>query len=144
MDSNGNLFLSDAILALSIVVVAFFIFNTLISLPNPTYSDTSNNFKSAQDVMEVLSGKVDFGDNTFLAEITGILKENKNSVESVRKVSSLCADELDGMKLNNYRFVESNNLNNKVLASHGDYSGANNVSTATRHYDNYSYTLYVW
>ena len=89
-------------------------------------------------------GKVDFEDKTFLNHITGILKENKNSKKSVLEVSQICGDKLAEFKIKNYRFVESNHLNSKVLAESGDFTKAEDVSVATRNFDGYSYTLYVW
>ena len=118
--------------------------NSLVSLPNPTYSDISHNSKNAQYIMEILSGKVDFEDKTFLSYITNILKENKNSKKSVLEVSQICDDKFAEFKINNYRFVESNHLDSKILASSGDFTKADTVSVATRNFDGYSYTLYVW
>jgi hypothetical protein len=43
-----------------------------------------------------------------------------------------------------YRFSETNMLDDKVLASSGEYSDADNVSVAIRSYGDYSYTLSVW
>ena len=107
-DEKGNLYLGDAIIALSILFIVMLMLNTMVSLPNPTYSDISHNSKDAQDVMEILSGKVNFHDKTFLSEITAILKENKNSKKSVSEVSQLCDEKFDEFKLENYRFVETN------------------------------------
>ena len=143
-DEIGNLYIADAIIALSILFIAMIMLNSLVSLPNPTYSDISHNSKNAQDIMEILSGKVDFKDHTFLSEITGILKDNKNSKKSIREVSQICDDKFCELKLSNYRFVESNKLDSKILSESGDFSKAERISVATRNYDGYSYTLYLW
>ena len=142
-DEIGNLYIADAIIALSILFIAMIMLNSLVSLPNPTYSDISHNSKNAQDIMEILSGKVDFKDHTFLSEITGILKDNKNSKKSIREVSQICDDKFGELKLSNYRFVESNKLDSKILSESGDFSKAERISVATRNYDGYSYTLYL-
>ena len=142
-DHKGSLYLADAILALSILIIVMLMLNTLVSIPNPTYSDVSHDSKDAQDVMEILSGKVNFQDKTFLSRITAILKENKNSKESIREVSQICDDKFSEFKLTNYRFVETNHLDS-VLSGSGDFSKAGNLSVATRNFDGYSYTLYVW
>ena len=143
-DNKGSLYLADAILALSILIIVMLMLNTLVSIPNPTYSDVSHDSKDAQDVMEILSGKINFQDKTFLSRITAILKENKNSKESIREVSQICDDKFAEFKIDNYRFIESNHLNSKVLASSGDFTKADSVSVATLNFDGYSYTLYVW
>ena len=142
-DNRGSLYFADAIIALSILIVVMLMLNTLVSIPNPTYSDVSHDSKDAQDVMEILSGKVNFRDKTFLSRITAILKENKNSKESIREVSQICDDKFGEFKLTNYRFVETNHLDS-VLSGSGDFSKADNLSVATRNFDGYSYTLYVW
>ena len=143
-DQSGNLYIADAIIALSILFVAMMMLNTLVSIPNPIYSGVSHDSKTSQDVMEILSGKVDFDDKTFLDEISSILRENKNSKDSIRRVSALCEEKFDEFHLTNYRFIESNQLDSTVLAAGGDYSQAQNVSVATRNFDGYSYTLETW
>ena len=144
IDEKGNLYIADAMIALGILFIAMLMLNSLVSLPNPTYSDVSHDSKNAQDIMEILSGKVDFEDKTFLNYITHILKDNKNSKKSVQEVSQICDDKFAEFKIDNYRFIESNHLNSKVLASSGDFTKADSVSVATRNFDGYSYTLYVW
>ena len=143
-DRSGNLYIADAIIALSIIFIAMMMLNSLVSIPNPTYSDVSHNSRTSQDIMEILSGKVDFEDKTFLEEITAILKENDNSKKSIREVSAICTEKFSEFHLANYRFLESNQLDSTVLASSGDFSKAGNVSSATRSFDDYSYTLEVW
>lgn len=144
IDDSGNLYLADAIIALSILFVAMLMLNSMISIPNPSYSDVYHDSKNAQDIMEILSGKVDFDDDTFLSEITAILKENKNSKKAQREVSQICSEKFSQFALTNYRFTESNQLNSQVLSQSGDFSKSQNVSVATRNFDGYSYTLYVW
>ena len=143
-DETGNIYIADAIIALSILFITMLMLNSLLSLQSPTYSDISHNSKNAQDIMEILSGKVDFKDHTFLSEITGILKDNRNSKKSIMEVSQICDEKFKELKLSNYRFVESNKLDSKTLSQNGDFSKADSISVATRNYDGYSYTLYLW
>ena len=144
IDETGNLYIADAILALSIIFIVMLMVNTLISLPNPIYSEISHNSKDSQDIMEILSGKIDFDDKPFLAKITEILKDGEDSEKSVKEVSLICKDKFKEYNLTNYRFVENNHLDSKVLASSGNLKENSNVSSATRCYDDYSYTLMVW
>lgn len=143
-DECGSLYIVDALLALSILFIVLLMLNTIITLPYPSYSQTSHDFNTAQDIMEILSGKVDFEDKTFLGEITEILKDNEDSDDSVRKVSAICKSKFREFNLTDFKFVESNHLDSKVLASSGTQSGDSNVSVATRSYGDYSYTLYIW
>ena len=144
LDDKGYFHIIDAILAVVLLLTVFLIVNTAISIPNPDFSYETHDIRLAQDAMELLSGKVNFTDQTFLAEISQILEEGENSKESIRKVSKLSADRLDSFDIKNYRFSESNVLKGKVLASSGDYSKASDISAATRDYGDYSYTLSVW
>lgn len=144
IDERGNLYLADALIALSILFVAMIMLNSLISLPNPNYSDFSHDSKNAQDIMEILSGKVDFEDKTFLGKITSILKDNKNSKKAQKEAGQVCDEKFAELGLVNYRFIESNKLNSQVLSSSGDFSRAESLSVATRNWDGYSYTLYLW
>ena len=144
LDDKGYFYIIDAILAVMLLLMVFLIVNAAISIPSPNYSYDSKGIAKAQDTMEMLSGKVNFTDQTFLGEISEILKENENSKESTREVSKLCRDKLDSFNIKNYRFIETNVLKGKVLASSGDYSKASDVSVATRNYGDYSYTLSTW
>ena len=93
---------------------------------------------------ELLSGKVDFEDESFISEISAILSEGENSKESIREVSRISKSKLDSYDLENYRLVETNVLNNVVLTSKGDWDNAENISVATRTYGEYSFTLSTW
>lgn len=144
LDSKGSFFIIDAILAIVLILIVFFIVNSAISIPTPEYSYQTKDNRDVQDIMELLSGKVDFTDQTFLGEISNILKENKNSKQSIMEVSKISKDKLDSYNLDNYQFSENNVLKGEVLASSGDYKKAQNVSVATRNYGDYSFTLSVW
>lgn len=144
LDEKGSFYLIESILAIAILLMAVFVVNTAISIPSPDYSYDSLDFRTSHDVMEALSGKVNFTDKSFIGSISDTLKENKNSKKSVRDVSEICRAKLDTFNLANYRFCENNVLDGKVLSSSGDFSKATGVSQATRTYGDYSYSLYVW
>ena len=104
--------------------------------------ELKNRFGSGKVVVK--EEKINFNDNTFLGEISNILKEGKNSKQSIREVSEISKDKLDSYKLKNYMLTENNVLKGEVLASKGDYKKADNVDVATRSCGDYSYTLSVW
>ena len=144
LDEKGNFFIIDAVLAVILLLAVFIVFNSAISIPDSSYSNEIKESKNAQDIMEILSGKIYYSDGTFISDISEILKENKNSKESIREVSGLCEDKFESLKIKNYRFSETNVLKDKVLASSGDYSNAKDVSSATRSYGDYYFTLSTW
>ena len=128
LDDKGYFYIIDAILAVMLLLMVFLVVNTAISIPSPDYSYEAHNIKTAQDTMEILSGKVNFTDQTFLGEISQVLEDGENSKESIREASKLCKNKLNSYGIKNYKFCENNVLGGKVLASSGDYS----------------YTLSVW
>ena len=144
LDEKGNFFIIDAVIAIILLLVVFLAFNSAISLQDSSYSNEIRESKNAQDIMEILSGEINNADRTFIGDISEILMDNKNSKESVSEVSKLSKDKFSTLKLKNYRFSETNVLDDKVLASSGDYSNANDVSVAIRTYGDYSYTLSIW
>ena len=144
LDEKGNFFIIEAILAVILLLIVILAFNSLILFQNSDYSSDIKNSMSAQEIMEVLDGKINFTDQSFLGDISAILKEKKNSKESIQEVSQLCDEKFKTFKLQNYRFSENNLLDGKTLASDGDYSKAKDISVASRDYGDYSYTLSVW
>ena len=144
LDEKGNFFIIDAILSIILLLIVLLAFNSALSLYDSSYSSEVKESKNAQDIMEILSGKINYTDRTFIGDISEILRDNGNSKESVSEVSKLSEDKLNTLKLENYRFSETNVLDDKVLASSGDYSKANDVSVAIRTYGDYSYTLSIW
>lgn len=144
LDNKGSFYILDAILAIFLLLIVFLVINTAISLPPADYSYESKDIRTAQDVMELLGGKVGFDDNIFFSEISEILEDGKNSKESVREVSKISKDKLKSYNLKNYRLTENNVLNGEVLASSGDYEKASDVDVATRDCGDYSYTLSIW
>ena len=144
LDNKGNLIIIDAILIIGLLFIILMVVNMVISIQNPIYSDDIKNFQDAQDIMQTLSGKIDFSDTTFLAGISEILIESDNSKQSIREVSDISKNKFQNLNIENYRFSENNVLDGKVLASSGDSSTADNVSVASRNYGDYYYTLSVW
>ena len=144
LDEKGNFFIIEAILAIILLLIVILAFNSLILFQNSDYSSDIKNSMSAQEIMEVLDGKINFTDQSFLGDISAILKEKKNSKESIQEVSQLCDEKFETFKLQNYRFSENNLLDGEMLASDGDYSKAKDISVASRDYGDYSYTLSVW
>ncbi len=144
LDNKGSFYIIDAILAVILLLIVFLAINATITMPTHDYSYETRDIKTAQDIMELLSGKVDFEDESFISEISAILSEGENSKESIREVSKISKSKLDSYNLENYRLVETNVLNNVVLASKGDWDNVENISVATRTYGEYSFTLSVW
>ncbi len=143
LDERGYFYIIDAFLAVVLILTVFLIVNTTISSPNH-HSFQMHDIETAQDTMELLSGKVNFTDKTFLAEVSQILEDGENSKESIRQASKICKEKFDDFNLKNYRFTENNVLKGKILSSSGDYSKAGKVSVATRNFGDYSYSLSVW
>ena len=146
IDNKGFVSLADAMLSIFILLMVLVAFNMVVDIEIPSLSEESNDFKSSQDIMEIMSSKVDGRDYTVLERITYILSENNNSIASKREVKAIL-DEFFMVyfdEMYHYSFVETNQLNGEVLSSNGDYSSSERVNVAIRNYGNYSYKLYIF
>ena len=145
-DSKGFVSLTDALLSVFILFMVLIAFNMMIDIEIPSLSEENNDFKTSQDIMEILSSKVDGRDYTLLERITYILSKDNNSIASKREVKEI----LDGFFMiylddrYHYSFAETNQLNGAILSSNGDYANSERVNVAIRNYGNYSYKLYIF
>ena len=146
IDNKGFVSLADAMLSIFILLMVLVAFNMVVDIEIPSLSEESNDFKSSQDIMEIMSSKVDGRDYAVLERITYILSENNNSIASRREVKAIL-DEFFMVYFDDryhYSFVETNQLNGDILSSNGDYSSSERVNVAIRNYGNYSYKLYIF
>lgn len=145
-DNKGFISLTDALLSIFILLMVLIAFNMITDIEIPSLSEKNNDLKTGQDIMEIMSSKIDGRDHTVLERITYILSENNNSIASKREVKEIL-DDFFMVYLEDryhYSFVETNQLNGEVLSSNGDYESANNIDVAMRKYGNYSYSLYLF
>lgn len=145
-DNKGFISLTDALLSIFILLMVLIAFNMITDIEIPSLSEENKDLKTSQDIMEIMSSKIDGRDHTVLERITYILAENNNSIASKREVKEIL-DDFFMVYLEDryhYSFVETNQLNGKVLSSNGDYESANNIDVAMRKYGNYSYSLYLF
>lgn len=148
-DNKGFISLIDALLSIFILFMVLIAFNMVIDIDVPSLSEENNDFKTSQDIMEIMSSKVDGRDYTLIERISYILSKNNNSIASKREVKALLDDffavYLEGNDQDfHYSFSETNQLNGEVLSSNGDYATADRVNVASRNYGNYSYSLYLF
>lgn len=145
-DNKGFVSLIDALLSVFILLLVLIAFNMVIDIDLPSLSEENNDFKTSQDIMEIMSSKVDSRDHSLIERISFILSSNNDSISSKREVKALLDDFFssyldDG---HHYAFVETNHLNGEVLSSNGDYESSDKVNVAIRNYGNYSYKLYLF
>ena len=108
--------------------------NSVVVTSNPSLSQKADNFNKAQDIMEALSGKVNFTDETFLSEISNILSDRWDKNKAIKEVFELTKSKFEELGLkDNYKFVEVNELNGATLLSSGNYDSAENISIAIFH-----------
>ena len=145
-DNKGFISLIDALLSIFILLMVLIAFNMIIDIDVPSLSEENSDFKTSQDIMEIMSSKIDGRDYTLIERISYILSSNNNSIASKREVKLLLDDFFSDYLENNHRyaFVESNNLDGEVLSSNGDYESSDRVNAAIRNYGNYSYKLYLF
>ena len=145
-DNKGFASLIDALLSIFILIMVLIAFNMMIDIDIPSLSEENRDFKTSQDIMEIMSSKVDGRDYTVIERVSYILSSNNNSIASKREVKSLLDDFFSAYLDDDfhYAFVETNHLDGEVLSSNGDYESSDRVNVAIRNYGNYSYKLYLF
>ena len=121
-DERGFLSLFDSLLALFLVFVVFIAFNMVMEIEVPSLSEENKDFKTSQDLMEILSSKATDRDYSTLEIISYTLDYNNNSLASQREVTGIL-DEFFSIYLSSgsYSFAETSQLGGKVLSSRGNY-----------------------
>lgn len=144
-NERGYVAVFEALMVIFLVLTCVLFLNSVVVTSNPSLSQKADNFNKAQDIMEALSGKVNFTDETFLSEISNILSDRWDKNKAIKEVSELTKSKFEELGLkDNYKFVEVNELNGATLLSSGNYDSAENISIASRNYGDYCYRLYVW
>ena len=143
-DERGFLSLFDSLLAVFLLFIVFIAFNMVMEIEVPSLSEENNDFKTSQDLMEILSSKATDRDYSTLEIISYTLDYNNNSLASQREVTGIL-DEFFSIYLSSgsYSFAETSQLGGKVLSSRGNVMDGDEVTVAIRHHGNYSYKLYV-
>lgn len=144
-NERGYVAVFEALMVIFLVLTCVLFLNSVVVTSNPSLSQKADNFNKAQDIMEALSGKVNFTDETFLSEISNILSDRWDKNKAIKEVSELTKSKFEELGLkDNYKFVEVNEFNGATLLSSGNYDSAENISIASRNYGDYCYRLYVW
>ncbi|WP_273476291.1 hypothetical protein [Methanobrevibacter woesei] len=144
-NERGYVAVFEALMVIFLVLTCVLFLNSVVVTSNPSLSQKADNFNKAQDIMEALSGKVNFTDETFLSEISNILSDRWDKNKAIQEVSKLAKPKFEELGLkDNYKFVEVNEFNGATLLSSGNYDSAENISIASRNYGDYCYRLYVW
>ena len=148
-DNKGFLSLMDTLLSILMLFIILISFNLMMDMDIPSLAEENNDFKTSQDIMEIMSSKLDGREYSTLERISYILSKNNNSISSKREVKLILDDffitYLSDNEMNyHYAFVESNQLDGEVLSSNGDYITADRLIVAIRNYGNYSYKLYFF
>lgn len=138
-ENNGVYTITDGIIAISLIFIAFFAFNSMINIDivNNNYQ-VLNDYKTSQDLMEILSTNTD---EVSLNQIYYILKSNNNSIESTNQVSLILNSFFDkNIPDKNYVFK----VNNEIFASKGNLEDKDNYNSAKRRLGDYTFTLIVY
>ena len=143
-DERGFLSLFDSLLAVFLLFIVFIAFNMVMEIEVPSLSEENSDFKTSQDLMEILSSKATDRDYSTLEIISYTLDYNNNSLASQREVTGILDEFFSSyIARGNYSFAETSQLGGKVLSSRGNVMDGDEVTVAVRHYGNYSYKLYV-
>ena len=138
-DERGFLSLFDSLLAVFLLFIVFIAFNMVMEIEVPSLSEENSDFKTSQDLMDILSSKATDRDHSTLETISYILDYNNNSLSSQREVTKIL-DEFFSIYMPRGNYSQ---LGGKVLSSRGNVMDGDEVTVAIRHHGNYSYKLYV-
>ena len=146
-DKKGFLSLLDGILAILIIFIGLIAFNMILNFHAPSPYDDYIDSKLANDVMELMTLKIDENTYSTLESIVWTLQDSDNTLnyETKEKIESIAGNFLNKTIPNkNYLLVENNVLGGEVIVSKGDILTAHDVSTSTRNLGEYSFTLSVF
>ena len=146
-DNKGFLSLLDGILAILILFMGLLIFNSVLNFYSPTPYDDYVDSKIANDVMELMTLKIDENSYSTLESVVIILKANDNNLnyETKNNIANILGNFLNKMIPDkNYLLVENNVLDGEVLVEKGDIQTASNISTTNRNLGEYSFTLSIF
>ena len=88
-DERGFLSLFDSLLAVFLLFMVFIAFNMAMEIEVPSLSEENSDFKTSQDLMEILSSKATDRDHSTLEIISYTLDYNNNSLSSQREVTRI-------------------------------------------------------
>lgn len=129
------------ILLLSLVLAGF---NSYLDYPDSSLSEDIKNFKTSQDLMEVMVLTIDEEEST-LDSIKNTLLSGGNSQNSINEASFI-ADSFFRRNIpnQNYLFKETNVLRGQVISSNGDINNGENITMVNRNLGDYSFSLFIW
>lgn len=145
-DIKGFLSLFDGIIAILLLFLALFAFNSLIYFESPSYDRTLPDSKLANDAIELMA--TEKGDDySVLYSIVLILENNNNTLDYTTRsyISTIAGDFLNKIVPDkNYMLVENNILNGEIILSKGYMDDNANISSSTRNIGEYSFTLSIF
>ena len=129
------------ILFLSLILISF---NGFLDYPSTSLLEDINEFKTSQDLMEVMVLSID-GEDSTLDNIKNTLVSGGNSQNSINEASSIADSFFTSIIPNqNYLLKENNILSGQVISSNGDINEGKNITVANRNLGEYSFSLFMW
>ena len=146
MDNKGLIVSSDAILSLIVIFILFATITNISGDKSGSITQQGVMAKNAQDTMELMASYKNISTNKTVIELMAdqLIKSGneKSGVDSAGQIASLFLDKtLTG---SNYNLIEINMLNGTTIASNADINQADNISSASRSYGEYTFKLYIW
>jgi hypothetical protein len=143
-NNKGFLSLFEILTGFLIIILALISFNIGVNMYIPTNSEEIVDYNEAQDIMELMSSKIDINQQSFLEKIKQKLESDSYFEDSLDEISFMSGTFLNETTDKNYLLLENNQLNGTVLAVNGDFNSAENIASSIRNIGNYSFSLYIW
>jgi len=144
VEDKGFIYTLDAILALTILLIVTASLTHFLTLEHYLPSEYRNENYNAVDIMELMAN-YETGNGTILEMISHELSSYQNREEAIKEANMIANEFLNskfpGIK---YNLIVYNGLESITIASNADMSEADNINSATKNYNNYTFQLYIW
>jgi hypothetical protein len=142
VEDKGFIYTLDAIIALTILLIVTASLTHFLTLEHYPPSEYRN--YHARDIIDLMAS-YDTGNGTVLERISHELNSHQNREEAIREANRIASEFLNSKFPNiKYNLTAYNGIESVTIASNAEMSKADNINSAIRNYNNYTFQLYVW
>jgi len=144
MENRGFIYTLDAIFALTILIIMTASLTHFLMLKHYLPSEYRNENYNAEDIMDLMASH-DTGNGTILERISHELNFHQNREEAITEANKIASRFLNSKFPNiKYNLTVYDGIESVTIASNAEMSKADNINSATKNYNNYTFQLYIW
>ncbi|MDI9624813.1 MAG: hypothetical protein QFX38_08010 [Methanothermobacter sp.] len=142
MEDKGFLYTLDAILAITMLLIITASLTHFLTLEHYLPSEYRN--YNAVDIMDLMA-TYETENGTILEMISHEFNSHQNHEEAIKEANMIASEFLNSKFPNiKYNLTIYNGLESITIASNADMAKADNINSATKNYNNYTFQLYIW